>query len=152
MCGEVIEVDSFVGAAGCEDNFLSLVWDGRRRRGERQTSDCRGMGIEEEGICELHFAGRWNGDCDAVENSIVGPRYNLNCDGSLGIFGRWRWRWRRSRFDLLAGSCLWRNGRFTICWTLSFCHGVDFVRFLIEDAEENFKFKKIVAGIMTRLF
>jgi hypothetical protein len=46
MRGEVVEVDSFVGAAGCEDYFLGLVRNWSRGRREGEASYCRCMGIE----------------------------------------------------------------------------------------------------------
>ena len=55
MRGEVVEVYSFVRAAGCENDLLRLSWDGCRRWRECQAPDGRSMSIEEEGICELDF-------------------------------------------------------------------------------------------------
>lgn len=46
MCREVVEVDSFICAAGCEDDFLGLIWDGRGWRREGKAADCGRMGIE----------------------------------------------------------------------------------------------------------
>ena len=75
------------------------------------------MGIEEERICKLGLAIWRNGCCDAVENSIIGPRNNLDCGRVLG--GSWR-----DRLDFLARYCGGRSGRFAISVALSFCHVV----------------------------
>lgn len=47
------------------------------------------MGIEEEGICEFDFVFvlEVDGSCDAVEDSVVGPRDDLDGDGILGSRG-----------------------------------------------------------------
>jgi hypothetical protein len=83
MCGEVVQVYSFVGTAGCEDDFLGLLWHWRRGLRDRKAPDGRLMGIEEEGISKLGFVIRWYCCCDAMEDPIVGPGDNLNCGCSL---------------------------------------------------------------------
>ena len=81
VCGEVVEVYSFVGAAACEDYLLGLFWDGCGRWRESEAADGGCVGIEEECICELDiFVGRYD-CCDSVEDSVVGPRYYLDCNG-----------------------------------------------------------------------
>ena len=98
MCGEVVEVDSLVGAAGCEDYFLGLFGDWSGWLGDGEAADSRLMGVKKEGICELGFAiGRYC-CCDAMEDSIVGSRDNLDCGGLLG--GCWC-----GRLDFFARSC-----------------------------------------------
>jgi hypothetical protein len=75
------------------------------------------VGIEEEGVCELDIIFVWgNSDCDAVEDSVVGPRYNLD-RGGCGCC------WLGG-FDFLAGYCYYCRGRVTIGISLSFCHFV----------------------------
>ena len=75
------------------------------------------MGIEEEGICKLSLAIWRNGCCDTVENSIIGPRDDLDCGRILR--GSWR-DW----LDFFARYCDGRSGRFAISVALSFCHVV----------------------------
>ena len=47
------------------------------------------MGIEEEGIREFDFVVVLgvDGSCNAVEDSVVGPRDDLDCDGIFGSRG-----------------------------------------------------------------
>jgi hypothetical protein len=85
--------------------------------GDGKTADGGLMGIEEERIRKLGLAIWRNGCCDAVENSIIGPRDDLDCGGFLG--GSWR-----GRFDFLARYCSGRSGRLAISVALSFCHVV----------------------------
>ncbi len=80
----MVEIYSFVGTTTCKDDFLGLFWDWRRHWRECQTADCGGVSIEEEGICELDFILGRDGCCDAMEDSVIGPRDNLNCDGFFG--------------------------------------------------------------------
>lgn len=83
MCGEVVEVYALIGAAACEDDLLGLFRDWRGDGREGETANCGGVGIEEEGICELDFViGRYC-RCDAVEDSVVGPRDNLDSGWSF---------------------------------------------------------------------
>lgn len=77
------------------------------------------MGIEEECVCELDFAGKRDCCRDAVENSIVGPRYDLDSDGSFGRgFAGCCW------FDLFAGYSWYGSSSLTIRIALSFRHVV----------------------------
>jgi hypothetical protein len=96
---------------------LGLIGDGGRRGREGEAADGGGVGIEEEGVCELDNIFVWgNSDCDAMEDSVVGPRYNLD-GGGCGCC-------RLGGFDFLAGYCYYCRGRITICISLSFCHFV----------------------------
>jgi len=84
--GEVVEVYSFVCAAGCEDYFLSLLGEGRGRGTECESSDGRGVRGEEEGVGELDFLfGGYTGS-NAVEDAVVGASYDLEGYGSLRWF------------------------------------------------------------------
>lgn len=84
MCREVVEVDSLVGAAGCEDYFLGLFRDWSGWLGDCEAANGGLVGIEEECICELGFAIWRYCCCDSMEDSIVGPRDNLDCGNLLG--------------------------------------------------------------------
>lgn len=115
MRRKVIEVYSLVGASGCEYDFLGLLWDWCGGLRDSEAADGRLVGIEEECVGELGFAIRRYSCCDAVEDSVVGPRDDLDC----GTFGGYSWR---SRFGFLARHCSSSSSRLTIKVTLSFCH------------------------------
>jgi len=75
---QVVEVYAFIGAAAGEDDLLGLFWNWCRDRREGKTADCGCVSVEEEGICELDFiTGRYC-CCDAVEDSVVRPRDDLD--------------------------------------------------------------------------
>src|SRR5205809_19481 len=86
---EVIEVYAFIGAPSCQQYFLVLcrsVCRRRRQRRESQTSNCRGMGVEEEGIGKRDtciFLLCWskskprNLGRDAMQHTLIRTSYNL---------------------------------------------------------------------------
>ena len=75
------------------------------------------MCIKEEGIGELDFAIGSNCCSDAMEDSIVGPRNDLDCGRYFGgCLSGW--------LDLLAGNCCVSSSRAAIVGPLSFRHVV----------------------------
>lgn len=86
MCGEVVDVDALVGAAGGEHDFLTLAWDQGGGGREGNTLDGGGVGGEEEGVGEGDFgrgggSGVSDGGLRAVEDAVVGASDNLDCYG-----------------------------------------------------------------------
>jgi hypothetical protein len=124
VCGEVVQVYSLVGATRCEDDFLALFGNCSRRLRDGEAAYGRLMGIEEECICKLGFIGGRYGCCDAMENSIVGPRDYLDRGGLLELF----WcGW----LDLFAWYHSSSSGRFAIGVSLSLCHVVEVQGFVV---------------------
>lgn len=92
------------------------------------------MGVEEEGVGEV--GGRGYGGCYAVEDSVVGTCYYLDCDGCGAWFGGCGWRYG---FDLFAGDGLNSCSSFGIGISLSFSH-VEVVEWGIGGLVELLKF------------
>lgn len=75
----MIYVDAFIGAAGREHDLLGLTGCGCGRWGEGDTANGGGMGVEEEGVGELHVRSfGLNHSRDSMEYTVVGACDNLD--------------------------------------------------------------------------
>lgn len=126
MRGDVVEVDTGICGARCEEEFLWLSWDDVGWWGEGEGFDRGGVGCEEEGVGELDGGEVLReGAGYAVENAVVGAGDDL--DGEVGrVVNSSRscdaWNLAGFLWCCWRGLCLlWRND-WLIAWLRLLSH------------------------------